>query len=398
MLSPLDEMLLHQTPDTFCHAGTSDPRFFDRHWFAVYDENGKNAIQMTMGVYKNMDVVDAGLVVIDDQHQHNLRTSRTLRPDFAMAAGALEISVLEPFERIRIIAHPNDSGVTADLVWTATHPAAEEHPHFVRIRGRVTEDFRRYQQNGRCSGWIRTGDGPRVDISDWWAVHDHSWGIRPGHGVPEPITNAEEREDAVRRGAADDPSSLHAWSRMGPDERFLKQYNFFSTPHLSGFFHLNYRDDEQTYLDGTLFLSGVTDPIGISSCEAAFEIQPGTERFSTSRLTVGLETGDTVELLMTARGHAIVMPGLGYSGGYDDGLGLGVWRGDLVTEHDVWELSGPEKIILADGTVRRPRHRLQPVRVEVSGSGFDGVGTGSTTLVYNGQLPHAVPADGGGSR
>ena len=40
MLSPLDETLHHQLSTTFDHAGTSDPRFFDRYWFAIYDPEG----------------------------------------------------------------------------------------------------------------------------------------------------------------------------------------------------------------------------------------------------------------------------------------------------------------------------------------------------------------------
>ena len=37
MLTGLDDSLWHQIPSTFDHVGTSDPRFFDRYWFAVYE-------------------------------------------------------------------------------------------------------------------------------------------------------------------------------------------------------------------------------------------------------------------------------------------------------------------------------------------------------------------------
>jgi len=36
MLTPLDDTLWHQLPTTFDHVWTSDPRFFDRYWFAIY--------------------------------------------------------------------------------------------------------------------------------------------------------------------------------------------------------------------------------------------------------------------------------------------------------------------------------------------------------------------------
>lgn len=63
MLTSLDDSLWHQLPTTFDHAGTSDPRFFDRYWFAAYAADGSAAVQVTMGAYRNMNVLDGGAVV-----------------------------------------------------------------------------------------------------------------------------------------------------------------------------------------------------------------------------------------------------------------------------------------------------------------------------------------------
>src|SRR5215212_9064437 len=79
MLTPLDDSLWHQIASPFENVGTSDHRFFDRMWFAVYDPAGSGALQFTIGVYNNMNVIDGGLVVIRDTTQYNLRTSRSLR-------------------------------------------------------------------------------------------------------------------------------------------------------------------------------------------------------------------------------------------------------------------------------------------------------------------------------
>jgi hypothetical protein len=78
------------------------------------------------------------------------------------------------------------------------------------------------------------------------------------------------------------------------------------------------------------------------------------------------------------------MTGLGYSGGWDDGQGLGLPRGPLAVEHDVWDVTHPVDVIAGDGSVVRPVHRIQPVRVRAGG---DDVGTGSLTLLAIGQLP-----------
>ena len=62
MLTPLDDTLCHQLPTTFDHVWTSDPRWFDRYWFAIYSKDGSVAIQITMGAYRNMNVLDGGAV------------------------------------------------------------------------------------------------------------------------------------------------------------------------------------------------------------------------------------------------------------------------------------------------------------------------------------------------
>ena len=56
MLTPLDDTLCHQLPTTFDHVWTSDPRWFDRYWFAIYSKDGSVAIQITMGAqgYANL--------------------------------------------------------------------------------------------------------------------------------------------------------------------------------------------------------------------------------------------------------------------------------------------------------------------------------------------------------
>src|SRR5439155_22424543 len=82
MLTALDDSLWHQLPTTFDHVGTSDPRFFDRFWFACYEPSGAGAAQVTLGSYNNMNVLDGGVVAIRDGRQHNLRVSRSLRPRF----------------------------------------------------------------------------------------------------------------------------------------------------------------------------------------------------------------------------------------------------------------------------------------------------------------------------
>jgi hypothetical protein len=151
MLSPLDETLHHQLGTTFDHAGTSDPRFFDRYWFAIYDPEGSEpAINAGMCTYLNMNVVDGYVSMIEDGKQYNVRVSDSLRPRVFTAdpnvatSGPLMMTVLEPFRKLRLTLAPNESGIAFDVEWKATLAPHEELPNFTRLRGRVNQDYVRY--------------------------------------------------------------------------------------------------------------------------------------------------------------------------------------------------------------------------------------------------------------
>jgi hypothetical protein len=82
------------------------------------------------------------------------------------------------------------------------------------------------------------------------------------------------------------------------------------------------------------------------------------------------------------------MLGLGYSMGYADGRGFGVWRGDDHVESDVYDVSHDEDVVLPDGTVDRPYHRDCAVVLEVTAP--DGAvthGAGHAAILPTGVLP-----------
>ena len=117
MLTALDDTLWHQLPTTFDHVWTSDPRFFDRYWFAIYSGDGRVAIQVTMGAYRNMNVLDAGIVVIIDGTQHNLRVSRSLNGSVETVCGPLRIRPIEPLKSFEITIEPGEHPISGRIVW-----------------------------------------------------------------------------------------------------------------------------------------------------------------------------------------------------------------------------------------------------------------------------------------
>jgi hypothetical protein len=217
VLTPLDDTLRHVLPTTFDHAGTSDPRFFDRYWFAVYDPAGTEPVLNTgMCTYLNMNVADGYASMIAAGKQHNLRLSAALRPQLFDApaevttVGPLRMEVLEPFRRLRLQLDRGESDMAFDLEWSATLPPHEELHNFTRVRGRVTQDYRRYNQSGRVDGWIELG-GSRTDVRDWWGGRDHSWGVRTDVAGGEPVTGPDEPRNG-RTGF------LWTWLTFGADD------------------------------------------------------------------------------------------------------------------------------------------------------------------------------------
>jgi hypothetical protein len=369
MLTPMDDTLWHTLPTTFDHVGTSDPRFFDRYWFAATDPDGSGTLQLTLGVYNNMNVVDAGFVAIRDGRQYNVRASRSLRPRFQTSCGPLRVEVIEPLRRARLVVDGNGPHeVEADLEWTSILPAQEEVPRFTRVRGRIVEESRRFDQIGECSGSLRLG-GDRFELDRWWATRDHSWGVRENMGIAEPVTGAVAPQSA---------GTLFA---------FL----FFSTESLGGHVQLAQFAGRPDYFTAEIAHRDRPDEdfvtLAGARLDVAFYDDSRPRRFRMARFDAELADGRALSIDAEALCPAVDMQGLGYSGGYDDGRGLGVWRGEEHLEYDVWDVSDPTTVTRPDGTRVRPIHRIQPVRVSLRGAGLDSDGTGSLTLIAEGELP-----------
>lgn len=363
MLTHLDDSPWHQLPTTFDHVFTSDVRFFDRLWFAASDRQGTGCLQFTLGVYQNMNVVDGGFVVIADGVQHNLRVSRQLRPTYESCSGPLRLDVREPMRRIGLLVAPNDSGIEAELEWTATDPAQEERPHYARSHGRILEDYSRYDQIGSLSGWVSI-DGQRIEVDNWWSCRDHSWGVRERVGIPEPVT-----------------------SPPTPPSGGLFAFLFYSTDTVAGHLQVTRSASGLQHLTAEITDRRTQESILAEEIvlDAEFVDEGRPRRMRKVTFDVKLQDGSRVTVTADAQGAPVAMQGLGY-GGYTDGLGLGVWRGLTHLETDRWDVSHPAEVRYPDGKTDRPVHRIQPVRVVHSAA--DGSGSeGSGSLTFIAELP-----------
>ncbi len=354
MLTALDETLRHQIPTTFDHVGTTDHRFFDRYWFGVYDPAGRMALVCGMGLYVNMNVLDGfcALQLPRDGggvEQHNFRLSRALRPNLDEAkVGPLSVRIEEPFQRIRLLWEAGDLPVSFDLAWSAFLPPSEEKHHFNRINGRAFHDYHRYTQAGRGSGVVQLGDRT-FEVDDWWAGRDHSWGVRTQVGGYEPVNGPGA--DALLAAAG-----------------YVYYWLTFNTGDCGGYVQLQFLGDgTRIYTDGEIVWPKSGRHFTVIDAEVEAELHPGTRIYKHLRTRLRGADGTEVELVAKPVLGYWSMDGTGYDWGWNDDKGLGFYRGEYATEHDVYDITHPEQVVRPNGEVRTPGHREAPCEIIVDG-------------------------------
>lgn len=184
MLTRGDDYPLHQTPEPIAVA--RDRNFYDRYFFNGYSADGSLFFAAALGVYPQLDVIDAAFCVAIEGMQHNLRASRPLNGErLELSVGPIRVEVEEPLRRLRIIVGDNVSPLRADLIFAARHAPIEE-PRFTRWQGaRLQMDYTRLTQNGAWSGGVTVGGRTiAIDPDSHAGTRDRSWGIRPV-GTPD---------------------------------------------------------------------------------------------------------------------------------------------------------------------------------------------------------------------
>ena len=162
---------------------------------------------------------------------------------------------------------------------------------------------------------------------------------------------------------------------------------FFSTSAMSGTLLFQGRGDDLPYTTGVITHRNTEAYHHVTNIALEAELHEGTRRFRRADLVATFDEGEELRLGVEAQGPSIAMQGLGYSGGYDDGRGLGAWRGESHLESDVWDVSHPSKVVYPDGAQKEHWHRIQPAAVEAGYNGQTSSGTGSMTLTIAGRLP-----------
>ena len=192
MLTPADDYPLHQTPEPMALA-SGERNFYDRFFFNGYAADGSVFFAAALGVYPQLNIMDASFCVMVGGKQHNVRASKHMLGDrLDLVVGPVCIEIVEPFARVRISVNDPENAITATLEATARHAAVEE-PRFTRHNGaRLFMDYTRATQNVIWQGEIGF-DGTTHNVTGWQGTRDRSWGIRPvgendpQAGVPEMV-------------------------------------------------------------------------------------------------------------------------------------------------------------------------------------------------------------------
>ena len=370
-----DELLTHQIVDTFATVGQADPSWTEKVWTTAHARDGSLQVVFGIGKYTNRGVFDGAGGVSRGTEQWTVRGSRrlSLDPD-SLSVGPLHYEVVEPLRTVRCRLDPTEHAAIAfDVTWHGSFPASLEDPWPDRSPDgyRVTHDVLRYHQIGVAQGWVEVeGQRTVVEPTQWISVRDHSWGLRPGVGLPIP---------GLPR-AARPAQTLLTWFPMLLERPDGKSYTLFAF----------YQHSAGEGFTTTRSQAELQESEGLSHRFAAVR-QDLRFDDKNRRLTAGTVT--LVDTDGSTRPVRVIPVGptgfhLGTSGYFGwNGRILGQWAGDLVVDGE--HLTG-----LDQPDVARSVHQLRDLLVHVEDPVGGGRGLGNIETLAVGAFPDlALTAD-----
>jgi hypothetical protein len=325
-ISPMDEYLAHQTPDTFDRVFTSDRNFYDRYYFNMHDSAGDFFMVVGIGQYPNLGVTDAFATISHGTQQDVVRASRALGANrLDTRVGPLRIEVIEGLRSLRLVCDENPWGLHFDLRFDGSVPALEEPKTLHRSRARVTFDVSRYAQVGNYTGSVTVGGKTyKVTPDRWKGARDHSWGIRP-------VGEREALGIAVEDLKKNTPGFYHHWIPLQLDR---------------GMYKVMYDADSagNTLVEECAFIPAIGEPGEIQrfgTPKIEVEYIPGTREIKRARTVMPNPGGKDVVITSTPLRTVYLAAGTGYVPSED--WGHGHYKGELVVEGKSFDMSTQAK-------------------------------------------------------
>jgi len=288
MLSAADDYPIHQLPEPIAFVGT-DRNFYDRYYFQGFQLDQGICFGAALGVYPNLNLMDAAFMIQRESAQQNLLASRHLDNDrMNTRVGPIAVEVLEPLKRIRIRASDGELNLDANLEFVGRAEPIQEPRFTYRVGAMTVLDLTRMTQGGRWNGQVKLGD-QCWDVSDWTGTRDRSWGIRP----------IGER-DPRGHGFGGEMQWYWIWAPI-------------HFPHCSVFFHTN--DDAQGEGWNRSAVLVHNDGKGqqkLNSVTFKAEYRPGTRQIRRLLIQGALPNGESVHLGLSC-GEVVYKQGEGYN-------------------------------------------------------------------------------------
>lgn len=311
MLTKADDYPVHQLPEPIAVSG-SDRNFYDRYFFNGYSLDGHVFFACALGVYPHLNVMDAAFSVVIAGVQHNLRASRLLNSErLDTRVGPIEIKVIEPLKRLKIIVHENGHGIRAELEFEARAQAVEEPRFTLRQGPRTIMDYTRLTQNGRYEGVITVkGTHLELDAGMVLGTRDRSWGVRPiGLADPQPPAPPQA------------PQFYWLWSPLNFPDRFL-------------LFHINADAKGRAWNSAAVVGElGAAEPQAMAHCRCAVTYKSGTRHAAQAVIELADAEGRPWRAELTPRFN-FYMSGIGYM---HPEWGHGQYKGELAVHYDVYD-------------------------------------------------------------
>jgi hypothetical protein len=323
-LSRADDLLLHQTPDTFDHVSTSDRNFYDRYYFNMHSSSDELFVIIGLGQYPNLGVSDAFITVSIGQEQHTVRASRELGTDRLDASvGPLSIEVVEGLKELRLRCARNEWSVECDLTFRGAVEALEEPRTFTRQYGRVIQDVTRFAQVGTWEGkLVAAGRSFEVTPDRWKGVRDRSWGVRP--------VGEREAPGIRARQASDGYGFRHDWIPMQFDDCMIKV-------------QIDQDADGHRHVEESMRVWNFEQqrpPERLGRPDVEVDYLSGTREMTGSTIAVTDPDGKPITVRATPLRTLYLAAGSGYVP--DATWGHGVYQGPIKVEGLVHDLSDPE--------------------------------------------------------
>ena len=356
MLTPLDDYLVHQTPETVDLVVTSDRNFYDRYYFNAHTLDGNAFLVVAMGLYPNIGVIDAfATIVIDGKTQYAVRASRELGSDrMNTKVGPIGVEVIEGLRKMRVYCEPNEHGLSFDMTFEGTTFPCQEPHFFRRIGNRVMMDYTRLTQNGRWTGTL-TAAGRTYEVTPdaWWGGRDHSWGIRP--------VGDREPQSAPPPGDGGPGGFFWVWTPVQFDSAAI-MFTCSEEPDGTRW----HGAAELLHAYGKNLPSEQLAVVGHD-----LKLIPGTRTFDRGSVTMARRDGTLVTMTMEPK-TTLYMAGAGYA--YMGGWRHGQYHGPLVVEGESWDLT--------DAEVTRKLMGQTETVCDYTVEGIDGLGTGHGIIEF----------------